>query len=138
MTNEVKKTMEPFEIWTASLPVRRDKRMKCGCRPVVIVSEESYEELPYVSIVPLTSELTAQQLPSHVLLCSRYLDAPSRALCEQVTTLEKSALHRRIGYVEEAFDRFALRRALAVHLNLTGVAGTAFSDDSIYGMVNEA
>ena len=137
MTNEPKKTMKPFEIWTASLPVRRDKRMKCGCRPVVVVSEESYGELPYVSIVPLTSELTTQQLPSHVLLCSRYLDAPSRALCEQVTTLEKRALHRRIGYVEEAFDRFALRRALATHLNLIGAAGMSISDDAIYNLVNE-
>lgn len=125
----------PFEIWIAQLPVRKGCCTKCGCRPVVVVSEEAYEPLPYVSVIPLTKKLTAQQLPTHVLLCSRFLDRPSRALCEQVTTVEKTRLIRRIGYVEEPFDRFALRRALALHLNLMSVCEFGVPQESIYSVL---
>ena len=125
----------PFEIWIAQLPARKGCCTKCGCRPVVVVSEEAYEPLPYVSVIPLTKKLTAQQLPTHVLLCSRFLDRPSRALCEQVTTVEKTRLIRRIGYVEEPFDRFALRRALALHLNLMPVCEFGVPQESIYSVL---
>ena len=124
--------MKPFELWTAQLPVEKGGSLKCGRRPVVVVSEETYGSLPHVSVVPLTRDLSSLQLPTHVLLCSRFLDSPSRALCEQVMTLEKSRLIRRIGYVEDAFDRFALRRALAVHLNLTSVQELGIQENSLY------
>ena len=125
--------MKHFEIWTADLPKKPGSSMKYGRRPVIIVSDDDcYVDLPYVSIVPLTKNLTTTQLPSHVLLCSRYLDQPSRALCEQITTVDKSCLHRRIGYVEEPYDRFALNRALAVHLHLTLTTYIYEKEDSIY------
>lgn len=112
--------MKRFEIWLADLPTVKDSSMKKGRRPVVIVStDEPYTALPFISVVPLTRDLTSQQLPSHVLLCSRYLDHPSRVLCEQIMTLDTSRLHRRIGFVEDPYDRFAINRALAVYLNLT-------------------
>ena len=121
--NHPQKTRDakPFEIWIAQLPARKGCCTKCGRRPVVVISAEAYATLSHVSVIPLTKNLTARQLPTHVLLCSRFLDRPSRALCEQVTTVEKPHLIRRIGYVEEPFDRFALRRALALHLNLMPV-----------------
>ena len=104
--------MKHFELWTADLPFLKGSTLKCGRRPVVIVSDDqSIEDSSYVSVVPLTKNLESRQLPTHVLLCSRYLDHPSRALCEQVTTLDKTRLVRRIGYVEDAFDRFAINRA---------------------------
>ena len=123
--------MRRFEIWLADLPTAKDSSMKKGRRPVVIVSTDNiYAELPYISVVPLTRDLTSQKLPSHVLLCSRCLDHPSRALCEQVMTLDKSRLRRRIGSVEDPYDRFALNRALAVHLNLT--LTTYIKEESLY------
>ena len=122
MTNPIPNASspKPFELWIASLPTRKGSTLKSGRRPVLIVSAETYEALPYVSIIPLTRDLTTQQLPSHVLLCSPFLDAPSRALCEQVTTLDRDCLLRRIGRIEDVFDRFSLRRALAAHLSLEG------------------
>ena len=112
--------MKRFEIWTADMPKSVGSFMKSGCRPVIIVSgDDGYADLSFVSVVPLTKDLTSRQLPSHVLLCSRYLDHPNRALCEQIMTVDKSCLRRRIGSVEDPYDRFALNRALAVHLNLT-------------------
>lgn len=125
--------MKHFEIWTADLPKKPGSSMKYGRRPVIIVSDDDcYVDLPYVSIVPLTKNLTTTQLPSHILLCSRYLDQPSRVLCEQITAVDKSCLHRRIGYVEDPYDRFALNRALAAHFNLTLTTYICTKEDSIY------
>ena len=125
--------MKCFEIWTADMPRNPASSCKSGRRPVIIISaDERYTKLPFVSIVPLTKDLTMTQLPSHVLLCSRYLDQPSRALCEQITTLDKSCLHRRIGYVEDPYDRFAIKRALAAHLNLTLTTYIYETEDSLY------
>lgn len=122
--------MKRFEIWLADfLPA--EGGIKAGRRPVVIVSSgETYSDLPLRTVVPLTKNLTSHQLPTHVLLCCRCLDYPSRALCEQVTTLDKSCLHRRIGCVDDPYDRFALNRALAVHLNLT--LTTYIKEEPIY------
>jgi len=112
--------MKRFEIWLANLPALKGSALKTGRRPVIIVSaDDTNTEFPFVSVIPLTGNRTSPQLPSHVLLCSRYLDHPSRILCEQVMALDKSRLHRRIGFVEDPYDRFAINRALAVQLNLT-------------------
>jgi len=137
MTKPSQQSMKPFEIWTACLPNQKQSSLKYGRRPVVIISGENYGNLPYVSVIPLSKNLTAQQLPSHVLLCNRFLTFPSRALCEQVTTLEKSAFIRRIGYVDDAFDRFALRRALSRHLNLVDVPGFSVPEASIFTPMDE-
>lgn len=123
--------MKHFELWVAELPDVKDSVLKSGRRPVVIVSD-SDRESAFVSAVPLTKDRSSFQLPTHVLLCSRYLDHPSRALCEQVLTLDKSRLIRRIGYVEDPFDRFALNRALALHLNLPFTQGIYFTEDTLY------
>ena len=111
--------MERYELWTADLLFQKESGLKKGRRPVVVVSDgEDIGETGFVSVVPLTRELTKEQRLTHVLLCSRYLNHPSRALCEQITTVDKNRLVRRIGYVEDPYDRFTINRALAVHLHL--------------------
>lgn len=111
--------MERYELWTADLLFPKESGLKKGRRPVVVVSDgEDIGETGFVSVVPLTRELTKEQRLTHVLLCSRYLNHPSRALCEQITTVDKNRLVRRIGYVEDPYDRFAINRALAAHLHL--------------------
>lgn len=126
--------MKRFEIWTADMPFTNGSKLKCGRRPVVIVSDQDdADEMPFVSVVPLTKNLTACQLATHVLLRNRYLDLPSRALCEQVTTVDKSRLVRRIGYVDDAFDRFALNRALSIQLHLVPTQMIFVQEDSENG-----
>lgn len=112
---------KPFELWLA-----RDCLARHGCRPVIIVSIE--EDAEYVTVVPLTSNRESTQFPSHVLIAEQGLDHISRALCEQVRTIGKETLMRRIGYVYQPFDRFAIRHALAIHLGLcTEEENTAWS-----------
>lgn len=123
--------MKRFEIWSAVFPAARGANEEEKRCPVVIVSDdEIISELPFLSVVPVTEDLTARQLPSHVLLWGRDLTRPGRALCEQVTTLDKSCLHYRIGYVEDPYDRFAINRALAVYLNLTSI--TYIQEEVLY------
>lgn len=111
--------MDRFELWTADLPLLKGSGLKKGRCPVVVVSdEETIGDTGFVSVVPLTRDLCQEQRLTHVLLCSRYLDHTSRALCEQVTTVDKARLVRRIGYVEDPYDRFAINRALAAQLHL--------------------
>ena len=127
--------MKRFEIWTADLLQNQFPSQKCGRRPVVIVSGDSaYADLPFISVVPLTKDLTSQQLPTHVLLCSHCLHHPSRALCEQIQTLNKSCLRRRIGSVDDPYDRFALNWALAVHFTLTSYM---IKEDPLYDFSGE-
>ena len=135
MKNSVPKMVrsaQPFELWTASLPAPQSPVLKCGRRPVVVVSEDFCGEASTVTVIPLTRNRTDAQRPGHVLLCSRFLDAPSRALCEQVTTIDHSRLVRRIGFVEDAFDRFAIRRALSTHLNLTSLQNIVIQEPSLF------
>ena len=118
--------MRRFEIWQASLP-------SVGERPVVIVSsDQDCKDLPFVSVVPLTTDLTTRQLSSHVLLSYPELEQPHRTLCEQVTTLDKACMHHLMGYVEDPYDRFAINRALSVHLHLTLITYIYSEEESIY------
>lgn len=111
--------MKHFEIWMADLSSVQSGHMEREERPVVIISaDDASAELPFVSVIPMTTNLTSRQRLSHVLLSSPVLGQPHRALCEQVTTLDKACMHHRIGYVEDPYDRFAINRALSVALNL--------------------
>ena len=137
ISNAIKReeqSVKRFEIWTADLPFLKGSTLKCGRRPVVIVSDDqSIEDNSSVSVVPLTKNLEGRQLPTHVLLCSRYLNHPSRALCEQVTTLDMTRLVHRIGYVEDPFDRFAINRALAAQFHLAPAQMIYVQEDDNYG-----
>ena len=134
MSQEVRKANVPFEIWTAQWPAPKGHSLTRDHRPVVVISGDSDETLPYVSVVPLDWNLTGKQSPTHVLLCHRLFGVPSCALCEQVMTIEKKRLIRCIGCVDDAFDRFALRRAIATHLNLMDAPGELVSQASLYAM----
>lgn len=75
-----------------------------GIRPAIIVSNNrSNGNSPVVTVVPLTSRTGKKKhLPTHVQIPKRYnvgLTKPSMALAEQVETLDKSRLHRKIGEI---------------------------------------
>ena len=123
--------MNRFELWLANLPGTNANPLVSGYCPVVIVSDPNLDTPTFsVSVVPLTEDRTAVQLPTHVLLCSQYLEHPNRALCEQVTTVDKARLLHCLGSIVDPYDRFALNRALAIHLNLT--LTTYLTEESLY------
>lgn len=111
--------MKQFEIWIAKLPNIPNSCVQHGERPVIIVSnDQANEHSPVVTVVPLTSKLGKNALPTHVFLRNRMLDRPSLVLCEQIISVDKPCLRRRIGWVDNPFDRLAIRHALLVQLNM--------------------
>lgn len=120
--NKSKKNMpivKQHEIWLGEIPSLNGDHVQCGQRPMLVVSNDAANtHSPVITVVPLTSKLNKHHLPTHVLLSEQGLSKNSLALCEQITTLDKSHLVRRIGYVYKVFDRLAIRHALAVQLGM--------------------
>jgi len=89
-----------------------------GIRPVLIVQNDlGNQSSPTVIVVPLTSRRKRLNQPTHVLIHPPEggLECASLVLCEQIRTLEKSRLGRRLGRLsEESLRRVehALQKAL--------------------------
>lgn len=115
-THEIRK----FDLWYAELPAPLSgNHVIAGCRPVIVISSDAANvRCPVVSVIPLTTRLGREQTATHVLIRSKHLKAPSRALCEQVMSLDKALLSRRLGSIEDAFETLSLHHALAVQLGL--------------------
>ena len=111
--------LNQFDIWFARLPMNVGSHVQGGTRPVIIFSNtEANRNSPIVSVVPLTSKPRKHPFPTHVLLFADGLTTTSRALCEQLTTIDKSQLIRRVGAVSSDRDRAALNRAVATQFGL--------------------
>ena len=92
-----------------------------GTRPVVIIQNNTGNlHAPTVIAVPVTSSTGKPPLPTHAPLPAGegglWLD--SIALCEQVRTLEKARLSRRLGSVSRSSLRL-IDRALQVSLAIS-------------------
>ena len=111
--------IKQHEIWLGNIPASDGDHVQHGFRPLLVVSNDAANtHSPVITVVPLTSQLNKHRLPTHVLLREQGLCKNSIALCEQIITLDKSHLVRRIGFVYKSFDRIAIRHALAVQLGM--------------------
>lgn len=91
-----------------------------GIRPVVIIQNDAGNlHAPTVIIIPLTASRRKPALPTHAAIAQGEagLRRPSTALCEQVRTVEKTRLSRRLGAVSPQSLR-AIERALQVSLDI--------------------
>lgn len=108
--------MKCFDIWYAVLPEIPGSHVQQGMRPVIVVSNDMANRYsPCITVVPLTTR-RKKPLPTHVLLEGYGLDMVSLALCEQIISLDKSCLFRRLGRVCRPEDRAALHTAMAIQL----------------------
>jgi len=87
------------EIYYADL--KADGSVQGGCRPVIIASNDlGNENGPTVEIVPLSTKQKAEHLPVHTVITADELNglkSDSVALSEQVRTINRSQLGRRVG-----------------------------------------
>ena len=93
-----------------------------GFRPVVVIQNNLGNlHAPTVIAVPLTGSSSKPPLPTHVLIPAGEagLWRDSTALCEQVRTLEKTRLHRKLGSVS-AQTLAAISRALRRSMDIGG------------------
>lgn len=110
--------MKRFEIWLANLPVIENSHVQRGTRPVIIVSNDVTNTLGnIVTVVPLTTQ-AKKPLRTHIALYDEGLSHVSLALCEQILTLDKTFLIKRIGFVHDVFDQTAINHALRVQLGM--------------------
>jgi mRNA interferase MazF len=93
-----------------------------GIRPVLVVSNEDYNQLmPVVTVLPLTSRKPGRQIyPNEILLpkSTASLTEDSIVMAHQVRTISKARLTFLYGAIQSAALKEGVRQALKVHLTL--------------------
>ena len=98
-----------------------------GVRPVLVVQNDIANRLsPTVVVCALTSQIKRTYLPTHVLVPDVSRTGPSVALLEQLRTLDKRRLLRRIGHAPPGVMN-DVDRALAYALGLVPGPGLGWS-----------
>ena len=93
-----------------------------GIRPVLVVQNNKGNRFsPTIVIIPITSSLSNANIPSHVeLLKTSGLDKKSIALVEQIRTLDKKRLLRKITSIAKE-DLENVKIAIKQNLNIRGL-----------------
>ena len=94
---------------------------ECGFRPALIVSNNVANKYsPVVTVIPLTAQVKKKlKPPTHVFLSRKAgygLKRDSIALAEQLFTVEKSELVRKVGSIKDAVTLRKITRALQVQI----------------------
>ena len=93
-----------------------------GIRPVLVVQNNKGNKFsPTIVIVPITSSLTNNDLPIHVVLeNTKGLEKKSIALIEQIRTLDKRRLIKKITNIS-SIDLEKVKEAIKKNLNIRGI-----------------
>lgn len=112
-TERVKK----FDICLVKLPSSEEGNLVFGgMHPAIIVSNDRCNKYsPSVTIVPMTSK-RKKYLPTHVNLCGFGLCGAGIALCEQVTTIDKTQITKKLGYIHDRGVQNAIHHAIRVQI----------------------
>ena len=112
-----------LELWLVDLPKPSDDtHVQYGVRPAIVISNDAANEnSPAVTVIPLTSNRKKGQLPTHVSISNPGLSRSSIALCEQIHTLDKSRMIKKLGQITNPFTIRAVEYGLAVQLGLVSL-----------------
>ena len=95
---------------------------QAGTRPVLVVSEEDYNEvMPVVTVLPLTSRKPGRRVYPNETLIKRGtagLTVESIVLAHQVRTISKRRLGAELGFLDNAQLRRRVVEALKGHLGI--------------------
>ena len=112
------KEIKRFDVFVAKLQAQDGTHVEAKARPVVVVSNDKANTYsPVISVVPLTSQ-NKKNIPTHVPFHTEGLAKQSTALCEQILTVDRANLGKRIGYVADYLVQDRIDRALRIQLNL--------------------
>lgn len=105
-----------MDIYMADLPLSSGS-VQMGKRPVLIVQNDvGNMKSPTVVVVPLTTADKKWQIVHVEIPTSTGLPKESIALCEQIMTISKDCLCRKIGVIEDAKLISAIDLALQITL----------------------
>lgn len=103
LARELRQTPHRMEVWFAELHREEWSYLRNGILPVLVVSDDRFNTCStMVTVVPLRVREVRMDLPTHVRLLSSdnsRLDRDLTVLAEQITTIDKASLRRKVGEV---------------------------------------
>ena len=122
LARELRQTPHRMEVWFAELHREEWSYLRNGILPVLVVSDDSLNvRSTMVTVVPLRTKETRMYLPTHVRLLSEKnpnLDRDLTVLAEQITTIDKASLKRKVGEVTFEEDIQEIELALLALIGL--------------------
>lgn len=131
------KRFHRLEIWFADLGEPNDKFIEAGWHPVLIISNDTNNELsPIVTVAPISSKTNKLYLPGHVFIDTTDVDStgvcgnvrgmrivnypfrPGSILLEQITVLDKRQLEKYAGKITSPERIKILNRAIGSFLGV--------------------
>lgn len=121
ITNEENKenlVIHQFDICWANLPLAKEgSSVQSGYRPVIIIQNDIGNKFsPTAIVIPMTSSIK-KMIPTHIYLQKSFgLKNDSTILAEQITTIDKSRITKKIGYISDSNVQQAIWNAIIVAL----------------------
>lgn len=115
------KTVKRGELYFADLGTGIGSE-QAGQRPVLIVQNDKGNLYsPTTIVLPLTTQIhKSKSLPVHVILDkSEGLVQSSAIMAEQIVTIDKNRLQKRIGFITDEFTLSKIDMAMRISLDLT-------------------
>lgn len=115
------------DVWFAELGQHPGTSIQCGCRPVVVISNNTgNRNADTVVVLPTTTQIKRTDLPSHVRISQEdlsFIDAnrpmgQSMVLAEQITTIAKSSLVSYLGRIEPGEKLSEIETAVVAELGM--------------------
>lgn len=98
MINNVKMYIKKGDVYLANLPVFQGSSIQSGVRPIIVGSNKmACKHSPVIQYIPITSKMSKNNLPTHVVLESDFFEKQSMALAEQLGCIDKNRLIKKIG-----------------------------------------
>lgn len=97
-----------MDIWFVELGKHPGTSVQEGCRPVLVISDDLYNQYSRtVTVLPMTSKMKKEWMDTHIQLSEEELEKaedygyfdPSMVLAEQMTTVDKRQFRSYVGRV---------------------------------------
>lgn len=106
------------DIYMAALETNRNSHVIRGVRPVIVVSNNMVNNFsPVINVIPLTTQ-KKKPLPVHVDLSGFGLEKDSIAIVEQVLSIDKISLVRKLGTLSGTEKMQEVVSALKIQLGV--------------------
>jgi len=103
--------MKQYDVYLADLNPTIGREQQ-GKRPVLIVSNSYENLLDVVTILPLTSLKKNRRVYPNEFLLKDELEKPSLVLCQQIRTISKRRLLKKLTTIENPFTRKEIMKIL--------------------------